>query len=54
METIIRSFYDVTALGPFWTPVFRIGLVTWGFHQLVVVVLTLLRDRMRSWVTPMI
>ena len=50
MDTLIRSFLEVTTLGPFWTPVSRVGLLGLGAHQLVVVLLLIFdRERLYAW-----
>lgn len=50
MNWIIHGFLEVTALGSFWTPVVRFGLLALAINETVIVLLLLFRNRARSWI----
>jgi hypothetical protein len=45
-------FFDVTAVGPIWTPVLRAGVLAMVIHQLALLLLTIRhREHLSSWWT---
>jgi hypothetical protein len=46
----MQWFFEVTTVGPIWTPVLRIGILTMVIHQLILVLLLILhRERTSVW-----
>lgn len=50
MDWIIHGFLEITAVGSFWTPVVRVGLLALAVNEIVIVLLILFRNRARSWI----